>query len=78
MGCVVAISWLLAGYVTLGLLIIMGLHFYYDRRQAELCDRERSQAIFHCIRCGHIYTDRQEKEVSSCTQCSFENSRLKF
>ncbi len=78
MDALIGVTVLFALYLTGGIIIILALQYYYDQKQAELCGGERSQAIFHCVRCGNIYTDSQDHETSCCTQCKFENSRLKF
>lgn len=78
MGLSVTISWLFAAYVTLGIFIILGIMYYYDRKETNSCERVRSQVIFHCIKCGHIYADVQGKETSHCEKCGFENTNLKF
>lgn len=65
-------------YLTCGLSLIAGLWYYYDRRDRNLYAAERSQAVFHCIKCGHIYTDKKGHDVAECPKCKFENGRLKF
>jgi rubredoxin len=65
-------------YVAAGLVVVFGLWFYYDWRDKNIYQEVRSQMIFHCVKCGHIYTASRGKEVATCPQCGFENNKLKF
>ena len=65
-------------YVALGLLVILGLWFYYDRRDKRLYEEERAKMIFHCIKCGNLYSRVGTVETARCSRCGFENARLRF
>ncbi|MBC2593297.1 hydrogenase nickel incorporation protein HypA [Ruficoccus amylovorans] len=58
--------------------VILGLWFYYDRRDVRLYERIRVRHTFHCIKCGTLYSERGTREVSRCPHCGFENAKLKF
>jgi len=51
---------------------------YYDRRERLLNDHLRYRTIFHCIRCGKIYSRARRREISVCPHCGFKNTQLKF
>jgi len=65
-------------YVASGLLLIAVLWFCYDRREKRLYHEERAKAIFHCVRCGHLYDRRGTRELAPCPKCEAENTRLRF
>ena len=65
-------------YVSLGSLTLLGLWFFYDVRDARLYQREGALMIFHCIRCGHLYSKKQDRQTSNCPGCGFENAHLRF
>jgi rRNA maturation endonuclease Nob1 len=65
-------------YVSAGMALILGLWFYYDRRDVSLYERIRVRHTFHCIQCGTLYSERGAREVSRCPHCGFENAKLKF
>lgn len=65
---------LLSCAIALGL-IVRG---YYDRRERLLNDHRRHLTVFHCIRCGKVYSRSRRREISVCPHCGFKNTRLKF
>lgn len=65
-------------YVVSGLLLVVGLWVYYDRRDKQLYEGQRLLVIFHCVRCGKIYTAKGTHEEAPCPECRFNNGRLKF
>lgn len=65
---------LLLGAVLFGLLV----WGYYNRRERMLTDHRRYRTVFHCIRCGKIYSRPRQRETSVCPHCGLTNSRLKF
>lgn len=41
--------------------------------------RERlRENVYHCLKCGSIYTSRDKGESASCPVCGYRNGRLKF
>ena len=65
-------------YISLGLSLVVGLWFFFDRRDGILYEAERSRVIFHCIKCGRIYTAGKSAELAVCEGCGFSNTRLHF
>ncbi len=67
--------------IVYGLLVFGVIGFlwvYYDRRDRAFYDLERRKITFHCIRCDHLYTEKQGIETSACPKCGHQNVRLKF
>ncbi len=67
--------------IVYGLLVLGVIGFlwvYYDRRDRAFYDVERRKITFHCIRCDHLYTEKQGIETSACPKCGHQNVRLKF
>ncbi len=71
-------SWFALLYVGAGSALIFGLWIFYENRDKRVYQAARERVTFHCIKCGELYTDSRQKEVSPCPQCGFENARLKF
>jgi Zn ribbon nucleic-acid-binding protein len=69
---------LLLLYLLLGGGVVLGLWFYCDRRDALRTRNRNHFIIFHCIKCGHIYTHDPDQPVVACPKCGFKNSRLRF
>jgi hypothetical protein len=65
-------------YLASGFLLIFSLWFYYERRDGRLQASRRSRVIFHCIKCGQIYTGGGKSEEADCPGCGFTNGRLRF
>lgn len=61
-----------------GLLLFVGLWLYYDLRDRKYYDRKRLLSVYHCVRCGHLYSLREMKKPAACTRCGFVNDSLKF
>lgn len=65
-------------YLGAGFLLIFGLWLYYDQRDSKQHEAERMKVVYHCIKCGEIYTGSHTSIESQCPQCSFINGRLGF
>ena len=65
-------------YLCIGITTIFGLWFFYDRRDKRLYEAERIRVVFHCLKCGQLFTEKKETEVARCTRCGYENSRIRF
>ena len=65
-------------YCVLAGLIFLGLWLWYDRRDHASFDVECRKTTFHCIRCGHLYAEKQGTELALCPKCAHQNVRLKF
>ncbi len=59
-------------------LFFLFIWLWYDRRDHATFDAECRRTTFHCIRCDHLYSDRQGAQVSVCPRCGHETARLKF
>ncbi len=64
--------------VTIGIALVAGLWFYYDRRDQRIYEQERAQSLFHCLKCGRLYSAPRRDPTALCPNCHFENSKLKF
>tara|TARA_A200000113_G_scaffold220999_1_gene232095 strand:- start:4152 stop:4385 length:234 start_codon:yes stop_codon:yes gene_type:complete len=64
--------------IILGLSIILALWFYYDRKQKLAFKKEKFEKAFYCIKCNHLYSIRQNVELSDCPKCGYESGRLQF
>jgi hypothetical protein len=67
---------ILYGLMVLG--VIGFLWAYYDRRDRAFYDAERHKITFHCIRCDHLYLQKEGTETAACPKCGHVNTRLKF
>lgn len=65
---------LVFGALVLGMIV----WWYYDRRERLVNDRRRHRTIFHCIRCGKVFSRARRREFAVCPHCGFKNTRLKF
>jgi len=63
-------------FLSLGLLVFLGLSVYYDRYDGKMRSLIDSKTVYHCIKCGRIYSAR--KDEGDCPECGFENKRLQF
>jgi len=64
--------------IALGLSIILAFWFYYDRKQKLAFKKEKFEKAFYCIKCNHLYSIRQNVELSDCPKCGFKSGRLQF
>lgn len=65
-------------YLGAGFLLIFGLWFYYDRLDSKQHEAERMKVVYHCIKCGEIYTGPHTEIECNCPRCHFTNGRLGF
>ncbi|MGA2051873.1 MAG: hypothetical protein ABSH19_01040 [Opitutales bacterium] len=65
-------------YVSAGLVLTLSLWIYYDEREWRIYNRERAQSLFHCLKCGRLYSAPRNLHEAACPGCAFENSKLKF
>lgn len=61
-----------------GLLFFMGVWLFYDRRDKIYYDKQRQRKVYHCVRCGFLYTSKEEGINSNCPECGMTNTSLKF
>jgi len=65
-------------YVVAGMALIFGLWFYYDWREGRAARGRGSPVVYHCIKCGRIYTGPSASDERRCPGCGFVNGRLRF
>jgi len=65
-------------YVSGGLVLMLGLWVYYEERDRRIHETERAQSLFHCLKCGRLYSASRSLREAPCPGCAFENSKLKF
>jgi hypothetical protein len=71
-------SFFILASITAGVVLMMGLWLYYDRCDQRVYESERSQSLFHCLKCGRTYSAPRSNPAANCPDCGFENSKLKF
>jgi hypothetical protein len=65
-------------YLGAGMALVFGMGFYYDWRDKHRFEEHRDRVIYHCIKCGRIYTGPHGSEEAGCPDCNFTNGRLSF
>ncbi|OHE72858.1 MAG: hypothetical protein A2007_03300 [Verrucomicrobia bacterium GWC2_42_7] len=65
-------------WILLPFLFILGVSFYYDRIRLKQLAPERYKTIFHCLKCGLIYSQKGIVSTATCPRCDRENGHLKF
>ncbi len=65
-------------YLGIGMTLVFGMWFYYDWRDKHSFEEQRTRVIYHCIKCGRIYTGSHDSEEAACPDCNFANGRLSF
>ena len=73
-------TWFLILYTGSALGIIAILWFYYEKRDKRLFDIRRKRKVFHCVRCGNLYSVRKKdvSEGQNCPECGYKNYELSF
>ena len=66
------------GYVTvlLGGLAAAGIYEEFRRRRFE--PGPSQDRIFRCQKCGYVYTDEPDVDLSRCSQCGQANAPIEF
>lgn len=75
---VIGIAYLALLYIGLFLIPLLILSFYYDKRDINQHNKQRSLVVFHCVKCENVYSLRGGSEMGNCPKCEFNNVRLKF
>lgn len=71
-------SWFALIYMFVGLSLVLGLWFFYDRREKRNYQLNRFYSAYHCIKCGSIYAQKSHVLDAPCPDCKFNNTKLKF
>ena len=64
--------------LTVGLLLVFGVSLRYDRLDRLYNDSRRIRTVFHCVKCGTLYTRPRHRDTGVCPKCGHANIRLKF
>ncbi len=64
--------------LTVGLGLVFAVWILYDRVDALLHDSRRHRTVFHCVKCGTLYTRPRRRETGVCPKCGHSNLRLRF
>lgn len=64
--------------LSFGLALVFAVWIRYDRVDARLSDHRRMRTVFHCVKCGTLYTRPRRREAGLCPKCGHNNIRLKF
>jgi rubrerythrin len=62
--------------VLLGGLAAVGIYTEMRRRRFE--PGESQDRIYRCKRCGYVYTDDADVDLSRCSQCGMMNDAIEF
>lgn len=62
--------------VLLGGLCAAGIYSELRRRRFEPAQSE--DRIYRCTRCGYVYTDDPDVDLSRCSQCGLMNEPIEF
>ncbi len=73
-----SIHTLVFGYVLLALGALGALMFADWRRRKRFEPEPTEDHIFRCKRCGSVYTDDPDVDVSRCAQCGTANEPVEF
>jgi hypothetical protein len=73
-----SIHTLLFGYVLLALGALGTVVFLDWRRRKRFEPEPTEDHIFRCTRCGSVYTDDRDVDVSRCAQCGTANEPVEF
>ncbi|MCG8528339.1 MAG: hypothetical protein MI748_18305 [Opitutales bacterium] len=69
-------------FVSTGIFIGLGfiaiLWIYYDTYGKSIHQNKRDRVIFHCVKCGHVYTAAKGIEEANCPRCQMDNIKLRF
>jgi DNA-directed RNA polymerase subunit RPC12/RpoP len=64
--------------ISVGLALVFGVWMQYDRADRLFRDHRRLRTVFHCVKCGTLYTRPRRRETGVCPKCGHNNIRLKF
>lgn len=73
-------TWFLVLYTGSALVAVAVLWLLYERQDRKSFDARRKRRVFHCIRCGHLFTVRKQSVTQGvdCPECSYKNYELSF
>lgn len=65
-------------YVTLLLGGVAAITVVYERRRRSFNPGPSEDHLFRCRKCGYVYTDDPDVELSRCPQCGTSNEVVNF
>lgn len=57
---------------------LVALAIYTEFRQRRFKTTQASDRIFRCAKCGYVYTDDPDVDLSRCAQCGQMNEPIEF
>ena len=69
---------LIFGYVVLLLAGVSILAIYSELRGRRFQPAREQDKVFRCDKCGSVYTDDADVELSRCAQCGQMNGAIEF
>lgn len=74
----IAVDCLAAYILSIIIIVIVGVSFFYDYDNESYYEKYGARFLFHCVKCNNIYYSNNDKESSECQKCNIKNIRLKF
>ncbi len=72
------VSKLILTYVVATLSGLTGLAIYTELRRRRFEPGPSQDRIFRCQKCGYVYTDDPDVDLSRCSQCGQMNDAIEF
>lgn len=66
-----------AVFLGLGVFVLFALWIYYESRRRP-SDSGRDKVLYHCVRCGCLYSGKSDESKKACPSCGYQNIRLRF
>lgn len=73
-------TWFLILYTGSALLAVSVLWFLYEKWDKGAFDARRKRKVFHCVRCGNLYSIRKRDthDGQECPECGYKNYELSY
>lgn len=52
--------------------------WFYERRRRRFEPEPTEDTVFRCRKCGYVYTDDEDVELSRCPNCGASNEAVEF
>ena len=69
-------SGILVLFVSVPLLVVAVLSFYYTLRGLHRSSREK-ESIYKCAECGHVYAFARNRPMDRCPRCNHLNDAVR-
>jgi len=73
-----SIPQLILTYVIVLLAGLAGVALYSEFRRRRFKPAPSTDRIFRCSKCGYVYTDDPDVDLSRCSQCGHMNEPIEF